>query len=256
MKSSSKVSRILIATSLASAMCLAACQVASADQQPSVKKSPTVAPAVSPSSLRLEVGRAGLEDTSFVQIFGEVFNETGQPIENVVVHVELLDKDGKPLDVGGWHREIMHEELARGEVQWVPAGASTPFHYIRDASKIKGTYASHRLTVTARPARSASMPLAAVEGITTTPRDFDQVDLKGTLRVTGTAPCRSPEAMFGFYVDGKLVDIVSPHKSALEPYFQKDLAAGQSIAFEGKSFPRGGGKSPSTKVKAWGVCAD
>jgi hypothetical protein len=210
-----------------------------------------------PSKLKIEVGRVGLQETNFVEIFGEVHNNTGQAIEYVTVHIDLLDKAGNPLDVGGWHREVHNAETARGEIHYVPAGGSTPFHYIRDAAKIKGTYGGHRLTVTARArSSSAPMPTAAIEGLTTKNSDLGQVDLKGTLKVTGSVDCRSPMALVGFYDDkGKLVDLVTPHHSALEGYFQKKLAAGQSVAFEGKSFPFGA--NPTTdqrKTKVWAIC--
>jgi hypothetical protein len=207
-----------------------------------------------PSKLKIEVGRAGLQETNFVEIYGEVHNNTGQPIEFVTVHIDLLDKAGNALDVGGWHREVHNAETARGELHYVPAGGSTPFHYIRDASKIKGTYGGHRLTVTART-RTAPMPTATIEGLTTKTGEFGQVDLKGNYKVTGSVDCRSPMALVGFYNEkGQLVDVVTPHHSALEGYFQKKLAAGQSVAFEGKSFPFGGGGTNQWKTKVWATC--
>ena len=227
-----------------------------ADAAPTTAPKKAVTPkpasqAADPAKLKIEVGRAGLQETNFVEIYGEVQNNTGQAIEFVTVHIDLLDKAGNPLDVGGWHREVHNAETARGELHYVPAGGSTPFHYIRDASKIKGTYGSHRLTVTART-RTAPMPTAAIEGLTTKSGEFGQVDLKGTYKVTGSLDCRSPMALVGFYDDkGKLMDLVSPHHSALEGYFQKKLAAGQSVAFEGKSFPHGGEQK---KTKVWAIC--
>lgn len=221
-----------------------------------------------PSKLKIEVGRAGLQETNFVEIYGEVHNNTGQAIEFVTVHIDLLDKSGNTLDVGGWHREITRgggdgspprvpiqsAETARGELHYVPAGGSTPFHYIRDASKIKGTYSGHRLSVTART-RSQPIPTATVDGLTTKNGELGQVDLKGTYKVTGSVDCRSPMALVGFYDDkGKLVDLVTPHHSALEGYFQKKLAAGQSVAFEGKSFPFGATNDIQRKTKVWATC--
>jgi hypothetical protein len=238
------------------ALLVLVCQSADAAPTAPAKTTAAAAAAVDASKLRVEVGRAGLEDESYVHIFGEVHNDTGQPIEAVKVHIELLDAKGAPLEVGGWHREVMKEELALGEMHYVPAGGSTPFHYIRDAKKIKGTYGSHRIRATARP-RTTPMPTVAIEGLSAKPQDMGQVDLKGTFKVTGTVACRSPEAHVGFFdANGKLVDIVTPHNSALDTWFQKSLPAGQSVAFEGKSFPQGGGKAAGTKTKVWGSCSN
>jgi len=261
----SMLKKMVSSVGCAAALFVLACQPAIAgepdaknEKAAQVKKPAAAAPPAAKSTLdasklRLEVGRAGLTDSNFVEIFGEVHNDTGQPIEWVKINIELVDKDGNALDVGGWHREVVNAEHARGELHYVPAGGSTPFHYIRDASKIKGTYAGQKMTVTARP-RTGPMPTAVVEGLNATPRDLGQVDLKGTLKITGTVDCRSPMAVVGFYDEktNKLIDLVHPHKSALEAHFQKKVAAGQSIAFEGKSFPKGA--TANSKTKVWAVC--
>ncbi len=209
------------------------------------------------SKLRLVPGRAGLEETGFVHVYGEVINETGQPVEAVTVAVDLLDAQGKSLDVGGWlsvHKKEIGapaRETARGEIHYVPAGGSTPFHYVRDTKKIQGTYASHKLSVTARPV-TGPMPTAQIDGPSTEKGQGNLVMLKGTFKVTGAESCRSPKALFGFYDgSGKLLDIVEPHQDALDAYFQKEVTPGQAIAFEGKSYPEGG---TGAKMKTWASC--
>jgi len=242
---------------------LFACHTSPSHAEPSSSARVTSGSAATPSSkidmakLRLVPGRAGREDTGFVQIYGEVVNETGQPIENVKVHVDLLDAQGKSLDVGGWLSTYKEEigaqrgEVALGEIRYIPAGGSTPFHYVRDTSKIKGTYASHKLTVTAQPV-SGSMPTATIDAPQAVKGDNDLVMLKGTFKVTGSEACRSPNAFFAFYdANGHVMDIVDPHKNALDGFFQKELTPGQTIAFEGKSYPRGG---TGAKMKVWASC--
>src|SRR5687768_3102709 len=174
---------------------LFACHTQRSHAEPSSKTRVTAgaAPAssVDSSKLRLVPGRAGLEDTGFVHVYGEVINETGQAVENGTVHVDLLHAQGKSVGVGGWlsvHKKEIGApagETARGDVPYVPAGGSTPFHSIRDTKKIQGTYASHKLSVTARPARGPK-PTAEIEAPQAQKGQADLVMLKGTFKVTGS----------------------------------------------------------------------
>lgn len=216
------------------------------------------ASAVDASKLRVAEGKAGLDpETGYLHILGTVTNDTGAPVESVKVTLDLFDASGAPIDVSGWHKVAQQEahagdkEHARGEVYYLLPGESTPYHYIRDPAKMKGKYARHTLTVSALPGGSRP-PTARVDGPTTQKVEggFDEVTLKGTF-VVGASPCRSPKAFFGFYEGEKLVSLVSPHKNALDDHFQKSVAAGTKIPFQGKSFPHA---PAGATVRAFGGC--
>lgn len=216
------------------------------------------ASAVDASKLRVAEGKAGLDpETGYLHILGTVTNETGAPVESVKVTLDLFDASGAPIDVSGWHKVAQQEahagdkEHARGEIYYLLPGESTPYHYIRDPAKMKGKYARHTLTVSALPGGSRP-PTARIDGPTTQKVEggFDEVTLKGTF-VVGASPCRSPKAFFGFYEGEKLVALVSPHKNALDDHFQKSVAAGTKIPFQGKSFPHA---PDGATVRAFGGC--
>jgi hypothetical protein len=214
--------------------------------------------AVDASKLRVAEGKSGLDpETGYLHILGTVTNDTGAPVESVNVTLDLFDASGAPIDVSGWHKVAQQEahagdkEHARGEIHYLMPGESTPYHYIRDPAKMKGKYASHRLTVSALPGASRP-PTARIDGPTTqkVQGGFDEVTLKGTF-VVGAAPCRSPKVYFGFYEGDKLVELVSPHKNALDDHFQRSVPAGTRIPFEGKSFPHA---PAGASVRAFGGC--
>lgn len=236
-----------------------ASELTAADLGPSKNAPPPAAPSsLDTSKLRIVEGKTGTDpETGYLHLYGVVTNETGQPVEGVKVTLELFDPSGAPIDVDGWHKVAQKEahagdkEYTRGEVHYLPPGASTPYHYLRDPHKMKGTYGSHKLTATAR-ARTAPMPTAQIASVTTTvvPNGFGEVTLRGTF-VNGREPCRSPTAFFGFFEGAKLVALVTPHQNALDTHFQKKLSPGQSIPFEGKSFPQA---PANAQVKTWASC--
>ena len=75
-----------------------------------------------------------------------------------------------------------------------------------------------------------------------------------TLRNTGTAPCRSPKVVLGYYkADGTLIETnyIEP-----EATFQKKLAPGKTVAFAQGSLASPNWRKPDTfTFKTWGDCA-
>jgi len=223
--------------------------------------SPAASPARAPfdaSKLKIVEGKTGTDPvTGYLHLYGVVKNETGVAVENVKIMIDLFDTKGAPLGVEGWHKVAQKEahagekERALGHVFYLPPGASAPYHYLRDPKKLAGAYGSHKLVATANASRGPRAS-ARIDAMSTrvVPDGHGEVTLTGTF-TNGALPCRSPEAYFGFFEGDKLVDLVTPHRNALDAYFQKSLTAGQTVPFVGKSFP----KAPAgARVETWAAC--
>lgn len=243
--------------SIAPPVASAASPAAPSASSPPAPRAAGSGPAGDAPKLRIDIGRAELESTGFVHVLGEVHNETGQPVQRIQVYIDLLDAQGNVLAVDGVTRKppadlgLVSGERAIGEVVYVPAGGTTPFHYIRDAKKIRGTYAGQRARAVAGAA-PATFPIATIDSPRAAHLERDQMMLEGSFKVEG-APCRSPRALFGFYdASGKLVDVAEPRKNALAEWFQKDVSPAQTIAFKGQATVTG---APGAKTKTWGACA-
>jgi hypothetical protein len=189
------------------------------------------------ANLQIMVGRAGVDrDTGFVEIFGEVRNDTGEWILTPRIDVDLLDARGESLGVKSVATAVA-EDMGKGDAldstyalrDFVPPGEVAPFHYIRDAKKIGGTYASHRLRASARAIPAAEAPVVVIEGFSHESDKHGTLLARGVIRNTGTVGCRSPEAIVAAYdAGGKLFKLESDEP---EEYSQKVLGPGESVAF-------------------------
>ena len=193
------------------------------------------------ANLQLIVGEAGLdEETGFVNIFGEVRNDTGGWIKSVRIDVDLLDADGRSLGVSSVATAVAEDlgqedalDFVYSDRDFVPPGETAPFGYIRDAKKVGGRYASHRLSVSARPLAAAEAPKVVIENFSTEKRD-DRYWASGVIRNVGQVGCHTPEAILCVYdAEGKPFTVQGEEP---EEYFQKVLVPGRSVVFEAKIY--------------------
>jgi len=220
---------------------------------------PTVkAQAVDPKELEIVGGDAGLDPTTgFLRISGELWNRSKHWIASPKVYVRLLDADGKPIAVDSI-LTMTKKELGKDPVdsvvaerELVPPGEVAVFEYLRDPAKLGGaTYASHKLVPAAR--RVSKPPQASITDLSATKGADGWYAATGSIHNDGPVPCHSPRVVLGLYhADGKLYRALS---NAPDATFQKDLKAGESVAFEVKAIPNPGGDAIA-EVKAWGDCA-
>ncbi len=204
---------------------------------------------------KLEVieGRALLDkETNFLKISGEVKNNTGQWIESVRINVHLFDSAGKELLPDAITIAVAEDnndekvDNVYAERHYVPPGESAVFTYMRDAAKIKGGYASHKLSARARIADKP--PTAVIEDLVTKDEDGGKVTT-GKIVNKGTVPCRSPKAVLGYMMaGGKVWEAKSEEPDEM---FQKMLEPGKSVAFTLKNADAG---KDVVDIKAWGDC--
>lgn len=209
--------------------------------------------------LQIVEGRAGVDpDTGFVRITGELWNRSDKTLEQPEIIVELYDPSGKPIDVTGFLAEVKKEagtDVRDGvltERTYLAPGEAAVFEYMRDPKKLSGKkYGSHKLFAKARTAEGTA-PKASVEGFKFSGDKDGFFAVSGTIRNTGSVPCRSPRAVLGFYSpDGKVV--LASYEQPDE-MFQKKLAPGQTVGFSRKSILTPSG-STIKDVKVWGDCA-
>ena len=240
-------------------------EAAPADEAPSptIAAPPEADPAAEPGRKMLEIteGRAFLDPmTHFVKIAGEVRNNSPHWVVSPRIDVELFDTDGNKLSVSsiavaaaadaGRHNA---DDSARSERVYVPPGGVGVFQYIRDAKKIGGTYASHRLRATAL--KASAPPEVKLDGFTITRHteefgpDFRAV---GKLSNTGSVGCRSPRVVLGFYAeDGTILHAKS---ALLGAHFAKTLEPSKTIDVQLEKIygPR---DTEVARVEAWADCA-
>lgn len=196
---------------------------------------------VDPAKLEVEVGKAGLDESGFVHIVGEIRNNTGGWIESTRINVDLLDSEGKSLLVRSIATAVA-EDLGEAKAldftyahrYFVPPGEVTPFHYLRDAKKIGGVYASYALHVAAMQIPAAESPKVVIERLSTTTDEKGARIVSGVIVNQGSVGCRSPEAIVGVYdADGTLYRVEDERP---ETYRSKVLPAGESVVFRVRFF--------------------
>ncbi len=210
---------------------------------------------VDPAKLEVIEGRALLDkETNFLKISGEVKNNSGQWIESVRINVHLLDSSGKEIIPDAITIAVAEDnndekvDNVYAERHYVPPGESAVFTYMRDAAKIKGGYASHKLAARARIADKP--PTVAIEDLVTKEEDGGKVTT-GKIVNKGAVPCRSPKAALGYMTaGGKVWEAKSEEPEEL---FQKMLEPGKSVAFKLKSADAG---KDVVDVKAWADCSE
>lgn len=214
-----------------------------------------------PKMLEIVEGRAFLDPmTNFVKIAGEVRNNSPHWVVSPRIDVELFDADGKKLSVSSIAVAAAADagrpnadDSARTERVYVPPGGTAVFQYLRDAKKIGGTYASHRLSVSAH--KASAPPEVKLDGfsITRLTEEFGpDFRAEGKLSNTGSVGCRSPRVVLGFYDDaGKILHAKS---ALLGDHFTKTLEPSQSIdvSLEKIYAPR---DTEVARVEAWADCA-
>lgn len=223
----------------------------------------TAPPEAEPAQKMLEIveGRAFLDPmTNFVKIAGEVRNNSPYWVVSPRIDVELFDADGKKLSVSSIAVAAAAdagrpnaEDATRAERVYVPPGGTAVFQYLRDAKKIGGTYASHRLSVSAH--KASTPPEVKLDGFSITRLTAElgpDFRAEGKLSNTGSVGCRSPRVVLGFYDDaGKLLHAKS---ALLGDHFAKTLEPSQSIdvSLEKIYAPR---DTEVARVEAWADCA-
>ena len=205
--------------------------------------------------LRLIEGKGWLDsEQGFLKIAGEVKNESGQWITSVKVTIRLYDASGKEINTSSITTEVakdLHQEPIErvySERTFVPPGETAVFYFTRDVKSIKGTYASHKLSVSARLAEDP--PTMALTGFKAEKDSDGYFRVTGKIENTGRVGCRSPRAVLGLYgADGKILGALTEGPDSM---FQKVLAPGQSVDVERKSIQLNG--LTIDTIKGWADC--
>ena len=212
------------------------------------------------AGLSLVPGAAVYDADGFVRISGEIHNNTGKTVCTPQVDVFLKDAGGKPITVTSVLTETkkgLQQEPTDGVLStrhWLPNGEVAVFTYLRDVKKLGGAKPTqHVLALSARACEGA-LPKITVEGFKDTVDSVGSHAVSGTLRNTGSVPCRSPKIVLGFYgTDGTLIET-----NYIEPdaTFQKQLAPGKSVAFSRDALASPDWQKPvKFSFKYWGDCA-
>lgn len=235
----------------------------SGDDEPSAKhaaapargKAETPSAFVDPAKLRIVEGKGWIDDKQgFLKIAGKVKNDTGRWITSVRVTIRLYDASGKEIRTDSITTEVakdMGEEAVESvysERTFVPPGETAVFYFTRDAAKIRGAYASHKLAVRARIAENP--PSMALSGFAADRQADGSYAFRGSIENRGSVGCRTPRAVIGFYgADGKLVAASTETPDAT---FQKVLAPGRSIEVPRRAYEPSG--LPVTRVQGFADC--
>jgi hypothetical protein len=191
--------------------------------------------AAAESKLPLSEGQVRVEG-GFLVIPGEVTNASGQWIRGVRIDVELFDGRGRRI----------HQDRIYTQRDHIAPGEVSPFKLIRDVAKIKGTYARHTLSVSAVPGPST---LACVTEDVVVERDGAAFRIRGTLRSTGSEPCRNAQAVAaGYDAGGRVYDVAGRYPDT----DAGGLAPEQSVPFQVLLENHSGS---IVNVKVWGACS-
>jgi hypothetical protein len=191
--------------------------------------------AAAQSKLPLSEGPARVEG-GYLIITGEVTNASGQWIRGVRIDIDLFDASGRRIHQDRVHAQRDH--IAPGEV--------SPFKFIRDVTKIKGMYARHTLSVSAVPGPST---LSCVAEDVVVERDGLAFRIRGTLRSTGSEPCRNAQAVAaGYDASGHVYDVAARYPDT----DAGGLAPEQGVPFQLLIENQRG---HVVSVKAWGACS-
>lgn len=198
-------------------------------------------------ALKVIEGKARTQH-GFIVIPGEVKNDTGQWLRSVRVTVELLDAAGKPIDVNSIAGAEGRPEGVVAARYVVPPGEVAVFRYTRDLKKLARPYASFRLTADGKI--SDNSQTATTSNIATDKDTLDFHRVRGRITSTGSAGCRSPQAVIGLYAsDGKLWDVKSTYVDA---WFQKVMPTGDAADFEYRAID--GQNGVFSRIQVWGDC--
>jgi hypothetical protein len=169
--------------------------------------------------LTLSEGSGRVED-GFVKIAGEVKNGAAHWARGIRVDVTLYDAQGKELA-----RDFIYTAVER-----LAPGASSPFEYIRDVSKLDGEYASHQLDVSAIADEPGATP--RLTDVQAPLNDAGYYEATGVFANPGTLTCHNPWVVAaGYSKDGKVYEVTTSPLSQGDEFID-DLAAGQSAPFK------------------------
>jgi hypothetical protein len=93
-----------------------------------------------------------IDEDKLMHVFGEVRNDSGEPVKDVVVRASFYDKDGGPL--GQYQRQA--------ELRVINPGESSPFEIIYLDSKTSGTVANYTLAATGNTTEAKEKSLKIV----------------------------------------------------------------------------------------------
>lgn len=222
---------------------------------------------VSPATLEVVLQRAGVvHEGSFVKMFGYVRNNSQSWLRDIDLEVQLLGRDGKPLEIGGFlsvvrkgHgvKDAAIYDPATVERAFVPPGEIAPFTYARQTEKIHGTYADQTFRVSATAIPAPDAPRVEIEDFKTEKGEFQYI-MTGVIQNVGNVGCKYPDAVVGLYTkDGTLYDV---EKSQTKMSYElKTLAPGKQESFTIKKnhFAVGSDKAlpPIAEFKVWATCA-
>ncbi len=217
------------------------------------------APALA-GGLSVTPGAVDYNADGFVRISGTIHNATGQTVCSAQVDVVLKDAAGKPIGVTSVLTETKKglgqdpTDSALATRHWLPNGEVAVFTYMRDLKALGGAKPTQHVLTPSAVACEGPVPKIAVEGFKDKVDSIGSHEVAGTLRNTGTAPCRSPKVVLGYYkADGTLIETnyIEP-----EATFQKKLAPGKTVAFAQGSLASPNWRKPDTfTFKTWGDCA-
>jgi hypothetical protein len=191
--------------------------------------------AAAQSKLPVSEGPARVAD-GFLIIPGEVSNASGQWIRGVRIDIELFDAGGRRI----------HQDRIYTQRDHIAPGEVSPFKFIRDVTKIKGTYARHVLSVSAVPG-PATLSCAAEDVVVE--RDGLAFRIRGTLRSTGSEACRNAQAVAaGYDASGRVYDVAGRYPDT----DAGGLAPEQSVPFQVLLENHSGN---IVNVKVWGACS-
>ncbi len=217
---------------------------------------PASAQSIDPSQLEIVVGRAGVNESGFLHIVGEVRNKSKDWLYKPRLRIDFFDPAGQPIRSESIATAVAEDkgmephEFVYTDHGFIAPGASGLFHFIRDTSKIKGKYGSHKLSVaTARKVSAA--PSVEIEGLDIKKdSDSDKRNVVGRIKSKGPMGCISAQAIIALYsAEGKLVKVETERP---EGSYGKALAAGQTLAFRTGIWPEDGFSVGTIKV--WGDC--
>jgi len=143
--------------------------------------------------------------TGFIHVVGEVRNTYKEPLCFVQIDITYLDDKGNPVGVDRFTAKdagTMAIDQVMADRDVIPPGETSSFSRPRDASKIKGTVASCKVTAKGLRLRDAAMG-AAVSGVETA-REGKNFRVRGTFTSTGQARCKNPRVIaVGYDKSGK-----------------------------------------------------
>lgn len=186
-----------------------------------------------------DMGRVD-NDMGYLYLTGEITNTSGRWVKAVRIDFQLLDGSGN---------EIFTDRTYAYPFVAAPGGTLV-YEYVRPLSAINGTYASHKVEVSAIVTTDEQQ--GVVENVVVED-DGDYVMINGTFRSSGRDACFNPQPIAAMYTaSGKLYRVEAHSPTDAQGNFYNDLPAGNTLSFSfGMSKPTG---EAMGEVKVWASC--